>query len=343
MGNLLRLISRDVDSCCSVPKYDIFVDFENAQPQTELEYSLYEEAERVLEKSVFVLKELENYQGASLEIREAITKPTKVSEENAWKAVLPMVEKLESFYEFSKELTTILPKILHMLSCPVKENELTSQPVKASIPEQLDDHQAIVKQFAKILEFVLKFDECKMTTPAIQNDFSYYRRTIQRSRNNSKNPLITKEIRVDIANTMSLFFAHATPMLNALSEATSNFVQRARVNGSNKTPEMLSVMAKVCQKMLDTPDLKSRLQFESTELFILRVMVASIILYDHVHPSGAFARGSCVDVKGCIKVIRDQPKARSENLLNALRYTTKHVNDETTPKGLKSVLFEEAD
>lgn len=151
MGNLLRLISRDVDSCCSVPKYDIFVDFENAQPQTELEYSLYEEAERVLEKSVFVLKELENYQGtntfpfpqghcantnsysfvgASLEIREAITKPTKVSEENAWKAVLPMVEKLESFYEFSKELTTILPKILHMLSCPVKENELTSQPVK---------------------------------------------------------------------------------------------------------------------------------------------------------------------------------------------------------------------
>lgn len=50
-----------------------------------------------------------------------------------------------------------------------------------------------------------------------------------------------------------------------------------------------------------------------------------------------------MDVKGCIKVIRDQPKARSENLLNALRYTTKHVNDETTPKGLKSVLFEEAD
>lgn len=44
--------------------------------------------------------------------------------------------------------------------------------------------------------------------------------------------------------------------------------------------------------MLDTPDLKSRLQFESTELFILRVMVASIILYDHVHPSGAFARGN---------------------------------------------------
>ena len=35
----------------------------------------------------------------------------------------------------------------------------------------------------------------------------------------------------------------------------------------------------------------SRLQYEETELFILRVMVAIIILYDHVHPNGAFAKG----------------------------------------------------
>ena len=50
---------------------------------------------------------------------------------------------------------------------------------RLSILEQLDDHQALVKQLAKVLEFVLKFDECKMTTPAVQNDFSYYRRTVQ--------------------------------------------------------------------------------------------------------------------------------------------------------------------
>ena len=57
------------------------------------------------------------------------------------------------------------------------------------------------------------------------------------------------------------------------------------------TTEMLSVMAKVCQKMLEIPELRSRLQYEETELFILRVMVAIIILYDHVHPTGAFAKG----------------------------------------------------
>ncbi len=45
----------------------------------------------------------------------------------------------------------------------------------SSIAEQLDVHQALVKQFAKMLEFVLKFDEYKMMNPALQNDFSYYR------------------------------------------------------------------------------------------------------------------------------------------------------------------------
>lgn len=44
-----------------------------------------------------------------------------------------------------------------------------------TIGELLDEHRALVKQFSKMLEFVLKFDECKMTTPAVQNDFSYYR------------------------------------------------------------------------------------------------------------------------------------------------------------------------
>ena len=31
-------------------------------------------------------------------------------------------------------------------------------------------------------------------------------------------------------------------------------------------------------------------------------MTATVILYDHVHPSGAFVKGSGVDVKGCVKV-----------------------------------------
>ena len=116
-----------------------------------------------------------------------------------------------------------------------------------NLAEQLDDHQALVKQLAKVIDFVLKFDEIKMNKPAVQNDFSYYRRTIQRTRTNaSARTQLENPIPADVANAMSLFFAHATPMLNALSAVTSEFV-RAHDGGAvaNNTTAVLSVMAKV--------------------------------------------------------------------------------------------------
>jgi len=67
-------------------------------------------------------------------------------------------------------------------------------------------------------------------------------------------------------------------------------------------------------------------------------MVGVIILYDHVHPVGAFVKSSHIDVRGSIKVLKEQPPNVVEGLLNALRYTTRHLNDVTTPKNIKSLL-----
>ena len=46
----------------------------------------------------------------------------------------------------------------------------------------------------------------------------------------------------------------------------------------------------VCRNLL------AQFQREETQLFVLRVMVGLVILYDHVHPQGAFVKGSNVDV-----------------------------------------------
>ena len=60
----------------------------------------------------------------------------------------------------------------------------------------------------------------------------------------------------------------------------------------------------VCQTMMGTPDLRYRIDNEETRLFVLRVMVGLIILYDRVRPDGAFVKGSEVDVAGCVKVLK---------------------------------------
>ncbi|XP_040572056.1 CYFIP-related Rac1 interactor B [Lepeophtheirus salmonis] len=331
MGNIFRLLARDGEACCALPpKYDVFVDFENAAPVTPDETLLYEEAESLLKESLSVLGDLQNYKGASKEIREAIGKPSPQTQSAAWNALLPSLQKLKRFYVFSQKMEFLVPKLLDAL---IEKEE--SDP--ATILEILDERQALVKQFAKILEFVLKFDELKLVNPALQNDFAYYRRTTQKSKN--RDPFLN----IDMAASMSPFFGHAAPMLKSISSCVEYYI--AREDDPSKTRralDTLSVMANICVRMLDSPNLKARIRHpEETECFILRVMTAVIILYDHVHPVGAFAKSSDVNVKGCVRVLRDQEKSRVESLMNALRYTTKHVNDVSTPKSTKAMLFEE--
>ena len=66
---------------------------------------------------------------------------------------------------------------------------------------------------------------------------------------------------------------------------------------------------------------------------------AAVIVYDHVHVFGAFSKkNSAIDIKGTIKATQMHDNPDQENLLNALRYTTKHLNDEDTPKAIKTML-----
>ena len=48
------------------------------------------------------------------------------------------------------------------------------------------------------------------------------------------------------------------------------------------------------------PPSVTQVKSEETQLFCLRVMVGVIILYDHVHPVGAFAIKATIDVSVCV-------------------------------------------
>lgn len=66
MGKLLSLLARDNSSDCCGPKssYDIFLDFENAQPSAG-EQEVYDEVNRVLEKSYEILELVQVYKVSS--------------------------------------------------------------------------------------------------------------------------------------------------------------------------------------------------------------------------------------------------------------------------------------
>ncbi|XP_051990101.1 CYFIP-related Rac1 interactor B-like [Xyrauchen texanus] len=324
MGNLIKVLTRDIDNNTG----NFFLDFENAKP-TEAERRVWEEVSKVLIEAVSILKDLQSYSGAGEAIRQAIQHPNDERvQEGAWAAVVPLVGKLKKFYEFSLKLEDSLQGLLEFLTSS-----------RCSPTQHLEQEQALARQFAEILHFTLRFDELKMTNPAIQNDFSYYRRTLSRMRiNNQAHAEEHNEVDNEMANRMSLFYANATPMLKTLSDATTKFVSKHEELPIENTTDCLCTMASVCKVMLETPEYRSRFASEDTVLFCLRVMVGVIILYDYVHPAGAFVKSSKIDMKGCIKVLRYQPPNSVEGLLNALRYTTKHLNDESTSKQIKNML-----
>jgi len=307
---------------------EIFLDFENAKPSEE-EKDIYQKIGDVLKKGPEILEELFKYSGCESLIRQAITTPTPENEETAWTAVVPAVDKLQEFYAFSLLLQdeSCFPALLIALCKEDPKNSLGSQ-------------QALAKQLAEVFDFVLRFDDAKMVNPAIQNDFSYYRRQLNRIK--LTNTQLNIKVRDDLANKMSLFFAYPTPMMKVLSDTTANFLKNHEgqpgfdANLKDQICAALSTMANACQSMVHN----KKFEADTTNMFCLRAMTGAIVLYDHISntPGGAFARKSPVEIKGCISVLKSYTAMPTDGLLNALRFTTIHLNDQETPASTKQLL-----
>jgi len=302
---------------------NIFLDLENAAPKDGDEKEIFDQVAAVLIKGPGIIEKLTGYTGCEEFIRKAITTPGPENEDAAWGAVLPTVEQLREFYEFGLELGTNFPKLLVALC-------------KTNPQENIGSQQALAKQLADVFDFVLRFDNLKMVTPAIQNDFSYYRRTLNRKKISKTDMNIP--IKDELANKMSLFFAYPTPMLNVINETIAKFLsQDATVPRENVTLA-LATMANVCYDMIN----QKKYTNETTNLFCMRAMTGSVIVYDHLHVMGAFSRKSQINTKGIILALKgyqsESAGGVTDGLLNAIRFSTIHLNDPDTPPAMKQLL-----
>jgi len=305
---------------------DIFLDFEAAVPG-DAEKEIHKTIAEVLVKSEGILDKLFAYKGCEEFIRKAITTPNADKENAAWSALLPAVETLQEFYEFSTEIEKVYPKILQQL--------FVANADTGNLKQSLEGQQALTKQLADIFDFALRFDDAKMVNPAIQNDFSYYRRSLSRMKLNNKGGDI--KIKDELANRMSLFFAYPTPMMKVLTDTTVGFVNAT--NGGTPVDKAqvvsgFSLMANVCLDMVE----KAKFKNTKTNMFCLRGMTGAILLVDHVDEHGAFQKKSTINMRGAILQLKAFTEASTDGLLNALRYTTKHLNEPDTPAAIKNLL-----
>ncbi|KAI8370011.1 hypothetical protein BD560DRAFT_370500 [Blakeslea trispora] len=323
---------------------EINFDIENASPSTE-ERAIYTELYNILvEPNSRLLERLRQYSPASEQIRHAIASPSSENEDKAWNAVLPTVEMLREFYSYSSELERGIPMLLNVLC---KDGGVTTK--------ELDRHPGLTKLFADILDFVFEFDSLKVKYPTLQNDFSFYRRTLQRGRTWTEADSITaaaqsslkttqSDLRQkinedDLANRISLFIAYPTPMLKCVIDTTTHYVQSNDLVKS--VSEWLASIWAACFHTLAVNAKKKNVALDS---FCLKVMVISIVLYDHIDPVGAFVKHSPINVKNSLKAIQTISQHKQEisntaDLVSALRYNSKHLNDDNTPKAIKNLVM----
>ena len=128
--------------------------------------------------------------------------------------------------------------------------------------------------------------------------------------------------------------------------------------------------AKVCLQILNS-DLKSKYERFGTIAMVQRILVASTLLYDHLHSDGVFVKDSPININLIVDVLEEEAglkkkrtrsridtppnlgrekmeKAKrhsfqdlqeeSRNLLSVLKYSNKHLNTPTTRRSTQ-ILF----
>jgi hypothetical protein len=302
---------------------DIFLDFENVRP-TDAEKNTYNGIMAILMKCPVILKKLQNFPGNEELIRKSIIASGGELEDAAMSALFDSAWILNEIFQFSIELAG--PFQLLLL-------DLCSRDPK----EKITTHQALAQQLAEMLTFALQFDGLKMQRSSqIQNSFAYYRRLLSKRRINKVDSSVA--VRDELANRISLFIASPTPMMNAFIDETTKFMWSNHDFLRPKLTLTFATIANVCQDMVS----KRRFTKEATNLFCLRAMTGALVLFDHVDLIGAFHKKTPINLKGCVELLKQhsqQNKQDSEALLNAIRFTTLHLNDPDTPLAIRQMFI----
>uniref|UniRef100_A0A7S2TZX8 CYRIA/CYRIB Rac1 binding domain-containing protein n=1 Tax=Lotharella oceanica TaxID=641309 RepID=A0A7S2TZX8_9EUKA len=285
---------------------NLVIDFDNVKPSSK-EVEIYNQVQKILDQCPKVLGLINDYKDCTQLCSKAMSEPSQSSEEKAFSALLKSVKSVKVFYDFSNDLKKCVPVLLNELSKPAEETKQT-----------LQDQQALVKQFANILDFVLMFDQIRMMRPHLSNDFSYYRRYLPKF---ARRPDI--EVKADEASAMALFTARHCPMMVSLSSATAECLEQNR-----HVTNAMSAMANACLAMLKNKRFKS----VDTNKYVARAMVGAVVLFDHVYPSGVFYK-SPVDIKGIIKFLK-KAEFDAVSLLATIRYSSKNFKHQTTPSSI---------
>ena len=168
-------------------------------------------------------------------------------------------------------------------------------------------------------------------------------------------------------DSMATFYREPSPALKRIIDIVKNIF--GRDSCKDEPLDLIVSFGKVCIKILDS-DLRDKYQRFGTVGMILRIMVATTLLYDHLHSDGVFVKDSPINVKLVVQILEEESGSKrrrtrsrldtppnlkreqsdkqnrssfqdlqdeSKNLLSVLKYSNLHLRSQTTPKSIEQI------
>ena len=348
-------------------KFGIFLDFESDSVLPEPDNQLHSQLEVAVREAEANLTIFTGYEaGGKQAIFEATSNPNPENQEKTWAKLVPLIGILAQSKKSTDDLNKFVPEILGQIW-----NNVHSDERRKSVVEILKMHMFLMIQLGKILDINMRFDAKKIQLESISNDISYVKRQFSlRQRAKSSDDLVPAEYKdvINIVNLQSLssFYISANPALSNNIETMTNYFNDC---GNREQPlELLASFCKICIKILNS-DMRGNFQKFGTIGMVQRIMVATVLLYDHLSPAGVFCRDSAISVRTVVEILQEeaglQPKKsfstksknslrppgvgnvrpvstnrvsyqelpiQAKNLITFLKYSNKHLKDSSTPR-----------
>jgi len=315
MGNIISFIKQLKESGYEEvdEKFGIFLDFESNNldvgeaSMNEKDLSL--RIEEKLNNSLELLEFLKNYGAGGRQIIQEASAKTgdPVAQDEAWNKMVPLVCTLLDLKKMTDSLNEMVPEILG------KMWEVKTSRESLDLIEVFKMNMFLVIQLGKMLDYDMRFDALKMCAPSIPNDISYVKRQFTiRSKTNTAtaDPEYSEVLNIQNLEALSMFFINPTPALNSIIAIITKFF----ANGDKKDEplELIVSFCKVCIKILDS-DIRSKFQRFGTIGMIYRIMVATTLLYDHLHDDGVFVKESPISIKLVVDLLEDEAGIKKKN------------------------------
>ncbi|KAJ2817275.1 hypothetical protein IWW50_006224, partial [Coemansia erecta] len=248
------------------------------------------EGSRILRVGRELLERVNAYNDGSNEVRMAISEPTQENEEAAWRKIGPSVILLRECFELAQSVEKVIPDVLDELANHANDDD----------PGRADRNRGLARLLADLMQNAFAFDALKASIPAIQNDFSYYRRTLSRSAQTQDPEIARYIIPQDVSNHMSLFYAAYNPMVKTVIDSAIKYAQE-----SGNEQVVLDCLAALAAGSANTVK-HSRADSAKSERMCVLVLVTCCVLYDWISPKGVSDAQSGIDAKAALSLISER-------------------------------------